>query len=290
MAVELRYLENATVECSLKDVHLSLWDILKYTLQHPYLKHYLIKDYEGGNTVVPRETWKYEENLVYKEIAPNVFYFPYESLGFVLNDSLVSLSLYAFEESFNDIPDFTKADLTIEIRDTDYVRLVFHESFLPLFLGFYTLSVLKIGFEDVTVTHLAEVIQSLVAKEKLSLWEPVKGSVGINAQGLQFLVETREDGEEVYYRFSYKTRCRKERLKPQEVKNIVLTFKKKILLTLEDKLFFAGGVVLLMWWVLLFVKKRFLMPMIVLGVFLWIGWILFKRFYLVFLARRGSLR
>jgi len=45
-----------------------------------------------------------------------------------------------------------------------------------------------------------------------------------------------------------------------------------------------------MWWVLLFVKKRFLMPMIVLGVFLWIGWILFKRFYLVFLARRGSLR
>ncbi len=288
MRIALRYLENERVECRYQGVHLALWDVLKYTVQHPYLKHYLIQDYEGGNTIVPREAWRYEENLVYKELATGVFYFPYESLGFVLNDSLSSLSLYAFEESFTGIPDASQADLVIEIRHTDEMRLVFHRSFLPLFLGFYTLSVLKIGFEDVTVTHLADVLASVVEKEKLSAWEPVTGSVTISHQGLQFLIETEENGAEVYYRFTYKTKCKKERLKPNEVKSLALTFKKKILVTWKDKTFFFSGLVLLGWLVSLLVKKKLLMPILFLVVGFFVGWLLLKRFYLTLIVKKVS--
>ncbi|URA09677.1 hypothetical protein [Thermospira aquatica] len=288
MRIALRYLENERVECSYKGVHLALWDVLKYTLHHPYLKHYFITDYEGGNTLVPREAWRYEENLVYKELAPGVFYFPYESLGFVLNDSLSSLSLYAFEESFTGIPDTHNADLAIEIRHTDEIRLVFHRSFLPLFLGFYTLSVLKIGFEDVTVTHLGDVLTSLVEKERPLAWEPVTGSVTISPKGLQFLVETEEKGSEVYYRFTYKSKCKKERLKPNEVKSLVLTFKKKILVTWEDKAFFLAGLLLILWLILLLVKKKFLMPLLFFVLVLFVGWLLLKRFYLIFFVKKIS--
>jgi len=288
MRIEFHYLENNRVECRYQQIHLSLWDILKYTLHHPYLKHYLVTNYEGGNTLVPHEAWKYEENLVYKEISPRVYYFPYESLGFVLNDSLASLTLAAFEESFTGMPDITQADLLIEIRHTDDIRLVFHQSFLPLFLGYYTLSVLKIGFEDVTISHIAGVFESIILREKPSSWEPIMGSVSITPQGLTFLVETSEQGEEVYYRFTYKTKCKKERLKPHEVKNIALTFKKKILVTQQDKWFFWSGVLLLAWLALATVKKKLLMPAIILGVALVVLWLLIKRFYLIWMARHVS--
>jgi len=288
MRMELRYLENGRVECRYHQVHLSLWDILKYTLHHPYLKHYLIKDYEGGNTLVPRETWKYEENLVYKEISPGVYYFPYESLGFVLNDSLSSLSLYAFEENFTGIPDISSADLVVEIRNTDDIRLIFSLSFLPFFLGYYTLSVLKIGFEDVTITHLAGVFESIISKEKPSLWEPIVGSVSITPQGLSFLVETSERGEEVYYRFTYKTKCKKERLKPHEVKSIALTFKKKILVTKEDKLIFVTGAFLLFWLASVLIKKKFFVPLLLLLGLSFLFWLMVKRFYLVLMTKQTS--
>ncbi|MFN3660000.1 MAG: hypothetical protein ACK4TN_02045, partial [Brevinematales bacterium] len=266
-------------------VHLSLWDILKYTLHHPYLKHYLIKDYEGGNTLVPRETWRYEENLIYKEIAPGIYYFPYESLGFVLNDSPSSLSLYAFEENFHGMPDISSADLVVEIRNTDDILLTFSLSFLPFFLGYYTLSVLKIGFEDVTITHLAGVFESIIAKEKPSLWEPIVGSVNITPQGLSFLVETSEHGEEVYYRFTYKTKCKKERLKPHEVKSIALAFKKKILVTREDKFIFSTGTLLLFWLASVIIKKKLFLPLIIFIAFLYLLWLLTKRFYFFFVIR-----
>ncbi|MCX7881724.1 MAG: hypothetical protein N2314_00675 [Brevinematales bacterium] len=286
MRIELRYLENGRIECRYHQVHLSLWDILKYTVHHPYLKHYLIKDYEGGNTLVPKETWRYEENLVYKELSYGVYYFPYESLGFVLNDSPSSLSLYAFEENFNGIPNLQNADLIIEIRNTDDIRLVFHAGFLPFFLGYYTLSVLKIGFEDVTITHLASVFEGIVTKEKPTVWEPLVGSVSITPQGLSFLVETNEHGEEVYYRFTYKTRCKKERLKPHEVKSIALAFKKKILVNKEDKLFFSVGLILLFWLASVTLKKKLFVPILLVGIFSFLLWLLLKRFYLVLIAKK----
>ncbi|MFN4217404.1 MAG: hypothetical protein ACK4HQ_08410 [Brevinematales bacterium] len=285
MRMELRYLENERIECRYHQVHLSLWDILKYTLQHPYLKHYLIKDYEGGNTLVPRETWRYEENLIYKEISPGIYYFPYESLGFVLNDSPSSLSLYAFEENFHGIPDISSADLVLEIRHTDDILLIFSLSFLPFFLGYYTLSVLKIGFEDVTITHLAGVFESIITKEKPSLWEPIVGSVNITPQGLSFLVETSEKGEEIYYRFTYKTKCKKERLKPHEVKSIALAFKKKILVTKKDKRIFFTGALLLFWLASVIIKKKLFVPLLLFVAFFYLLWFLIKRFYFLLVVR-----
>lgn len=56
MPLKIKNIENGKVLFEFENV-VSIWNILKFIVDYPYLKHFIIENYEGGNTLVPSETW-----------------------------------------------------------------------------------------------------------------------------------------------------------------------------------------------------------------------------------------
>ncbi len=227
MPLKINYLNNGKTECEFENL-ISLWNILKFLVDSPYLKHYIIENYEGGNTLAPSETWD-EEGIMFKEITPSVYFFPYDSIGFIIDDSIHNLTLYIVE-NLNDNGDYKNDfEILFSISKTDSARLVLDNDKLSLFITLYLLFVIKIGFTKSLLNSLNTVVSSII-NDKIESIEYINNSILISIKKISFIIKISFNNDEYLY---YKIECsqgksKKELLKEQDIKNIGF-LKKKIL-------------------------------------------------------------
>lgn len=226
---------------------ISPWNIMKHLLEVPYLKRFVIDKYDGGNMLVPREAWK-EEGVMFKEIKPGIFLFPYESIGFVLDDSIHNLKLYIMDNYTEGSNFRDTAEMVFSIMDTDTAGLTTEVKNAPLFMALYLLSVSRLGFDSDFLKSLETVTESLLtggsAPESVE-YMPTSVMIGVKKISFNIRVTDRH-GVESFYKISYSARkCRKEPLKEKNIRNILYLKKKLLKRNKYFPLIFYGSAVIL---------------------------------------------
>jgi len=207
---------------------INFWFILKYLVDTPYLKNYIVKNYEGGNTLVSREAWK-EEGIMFKEIKPSVFLFPYDSIGFVLDDSIHNARIIIVDNYSEDINHEVENELLINVQNTDKLIISLQKEKMPVFVSLYLLSYMKLGFDKTFLNSLAKVLTPIQYDNTIQL-EYISSSFSISLKGISFIIKVvNEDKEKVFYKIGYyKKKCRREQIKEEKVRTLGY-LKKKIL-------------------------------------------------------------
>lgn len=204
----------------------SLWTVLRETVDTPYLKSFVVDHYDGGNTLVPISEWEHE-SIMYRVPEDGVFLFPYESLGFVLDDSIVSVNVYAVE-SYSDGDDYRKKAVgEFRVKNTDEISVVFFKKqSTARVISYYLLSLMKAGYTVDSVKMLESVLKPLI-NSKLKEIEYLEGSLHIGLKGLTFAVKFTSEGDKVsFYRFFLDKRAKKKSIKEKDVKNLAYLKKK----------------------------------------------------------------
>jgi hypothetical protein len=227
MPLKIKYIGNDLYAADFENV-ISFWNILKYLVETPYLKHFLIENYEGGNTLVGREAWK-EEGIMFKEVTPGMYFFPYESVGFVLDDSVHNMILTIVDHYTPDINYKKENELVLTIRNTDWASIEIPQKQLPVLIALYLLSFMKIGFDRNFVKSLAVLLENVLTETTKQL-EYIKSSFIVTLKGIDFIIRVMsENRTSQFYKINYyNKRCRKESLKENKVKSLSY-LKKKIL-------------------------------------------------------------
>ena len=214
--------EKVSISC---ENVISLWNILKYLVETPYLRSYYIENYDGGNTLVPKELWK-EENISFKEVRKNVFLFPYNSINFIIEDSIHNIDVYVVSETTRSFK--SSCELQFSIKDTENFYAVLNVNKLSTLMTLYFFSLLKLGYNN----KMFESFDSLWKKGeifKIKEVEYLSSSFQIGVKGFYFIVKFVKDSNEVeYYKISYGNgKFKKEILKDEKGFNPGL-LKKKI--------------------------------------------------------------
>jgi len=214
MSLKLQKYDNNFYFVELEN-KISPWNLLKFCCDAPYLKQYLIESYEGGNTLIPRETWK-EEGILYKELENNILIFPYESIGFVLNDSISNLTLYVldnFDQNNNYKENF---ELLIKIINTDILQVIIKKNFLYSLCGIYLFSIMNLGFDIILLKNLEKTIKSIRGDDFIEL-SYIESSLLITIKGINFIIKIQyNENEYDYYQFQCNKSCKKKLLKVEE--------------------------------------------------------------------------
>ncbi len=205
------------------------WKILKEVDETPYLKSFIIKNYAGGNTLVPREAWK-EEGILYQEIEKNIFLFPYESIGFVLDDSISSLDLTVvdeYEEANDDnTPNFI-LQYNVENVETCHLKLIGQTGKISRLATLYLFSKIKIGYDNDILRSIEKCIRPLINSETNNI-DYVDSTLSIGLKGLTFVIRVNSDKTNTFYKITCKGRCKKNQLKENQIRSLGY-LKKKIM-------------------------------------------------------------
>jgi hypothetical protein len=278
MSLKMESLENGKVRLEFENV-VSVWNILKYLSSAVYLKHFVVEKYEGGNTQVPEEAWK-EEGILYNRLPDNNYYFPYESIGFVLNDSVASLTVYVLENQ-KDIDSYrTSFEMRFEVCDTDSAVLEMSREHLVTFVSLYLMSMLRVGFDSAVLKSVDAVVKTLLGSRVTEI-EYIPDTLTFGVNGMQFVTRVGEAGaEKVESRF-YRIECRKKCRKTQITEKQVVSFgylKKKILSKNKYLPFAYYGLIVLFWILLFFLKRSLFVAGVVLVIVVYAGWRIFRKF------------
>jgi hypothetical protein len=227
MPLKLKYIGNDIYTAELENV-ISFWNILKYLVDAPYLKHYLVENYEGGNTLVSREAWE-EDGVMFKEISPNLFFFPYESVGFVLDDSVHNIDLTVIDQYTPGVDYKKENDLVLSVKNTDTAVIELTVKKLGILAALYLLSFIKTGFDRVFLLSAASTLDSVI-NERVKQIEYIKSSFKVTFKGINFVIRLiNENRETFFYKINYfNKKCRKENLKENKIRSITY-LKKKII-------------------------------------------------------------
>ncbi len=227
MPLKIKYIGNDLYTAEFENV-ISYWNVLKYLVETPYLKHYLVENYEGGNTLVNRDAWE-EEGVMFKELTPGLFFFPYESVGFILDDSIHNMILTIIDHYSPDM-DFKKEnDLVIKVRNTDWASIETPRTKLTTLIALYLLSYMKTGFDRNFIKSLSGLLDSIIT-DKTKQIEYIKTSFLVSMKGIYFFIKVMtEDRSSQFYKINYfHNRSKKEIIKESKIKSIAY-LKKKIL-------------------------------------------------------------
>lgn len=227
MPLKIKNLPDNHVELQFENV-ITIWNILKFITDTPYLKHFIISGYDGGNTLAPRETW-HEEGVMYKEISKDTFLFPYDSIGFIVDDSIHNISFYCIE-SYTPGMDFqNNNEMALFIKNTDEALLIVSADKVPTVFSLYLLSTMKVGFDRQMLKAMDEIMDEII-EPNLNEVEYIQASLTFGVKGLSFLTGLKYgDAPASLYKISYINRkAKKELTKDNTVRNFGL-FKKKIL-------------------------------------------------------------
>lgn len=226
MSLKIIRKENNKTEYEF-DNRILIWNIFKYLADTVYLKQFIVENYDGGNTLVPKEAWL-EEGILYRELGNGVYFFPYDSIGFVVDDSIQNLTLYVVDHFVDGMDYKEKAELIFSIIDTDKAVLLIDSERESVLMALYLLSVMKMGFDASFLAQLAATLKGMLSGKIISI-EYLKASFFLSGNGASFIVSTiTDEGERTYYKFIYNNKkCRKEVLKEKEIINFGY-LKKKI--------------------------------------------------------------
>jgi hypothetical protein len=253
-----------------------IWSLLKHLVETPYLKQYIVKDYEGGNTLAPKETWN-EEGILYKEIGSFTYFFPYESIGFVVDDSIHNLSLYAIDFYHDKMNYQDEALLCFKIQETDLAQVTLPEEKENILAALYILSAAKLGFDYSLLDNMSLLTKSLLTSGAVSI-EYIKGSITIGLKGTSLMADVAgEEGKASHYKIHIRNgKCKKEILKDEEIKNFGF-FKKKILSKNKYFPYIYYGLIGLAGLLILIFNKKLFVLLLVLLVLTWIVYLWLKK-------------
>ncbi len=215
MSFKILKIDNEKVEVKFDNV-ISLWNLLKYLVDMPYLYSFYIENYEGGNTLIPVELWK-EEGITYKELKKGVYLFPYDSINFVFEDSIHNIDVYIVSDKVRNIK--KEFELFISIKNTEEIFVTVKiEKFETLF-ALYIFNFLKLGYDN----RMFEGFKSLWKKSELlniKDIEYVSSSFQIGLKGFHFILKLTTDKGEDYFKIDYeKGKFKKELLKESKTLN-----------------------------------------------------------------------
>lgn len=264
MALKIIHTENGRITFQFENV-ISPWNIMKYLLDVPYLKRFVIDKYDGGNMLVPREAWK-EEGVMFKEIKPGIYLFPYESIGFVLDDSIHNLKLYIMDNYTEGSNYKDHAEMVFSVIDTDTANLTADIKNVPLFMALYLLSISRLGFDTDFLKSLESVMESSFPGYSYpESIEYMPTSVMIGLKKISFNIRmTDRHGAETFHKISYSgKKCRKEPLKEKNIRNILYLKKKILKKNKYYPLIFYGSIVVLTAAFFILNKKIFILLLVV---------------------------
>ncbi len=227
MPLKIKYIGNNKYAVDFDNV-ISFWNILKYLVDTPYLKHYLIENYDGGNTLVTRDAWE-EEGVMFKELSQGLYFFPYESVGFILDDSVHNMVLTIVDHYTSDLDYRNENDLVLRIRNTDSATVETAQNRLADLIALYLLSYIRTGFDRNFIKSLSGIVDSFIT-DKTRQIEYIKSSFLVTLKGINFIIKViMEDRSYQFYKINYfGSRCRKEIIKENKIRSISY-LKKKIL-------------------------------------------------------------
>lgn len=170
-----------------------------------------------------------QEGIMFKKISPTKYFFPYDSIGFIIDDSIHNVTLYIVESYDNNNDYKNKSELILTIHNTDHASLLINEDRVTLFVVLYLLSVMKVGFDKKLLNTLESVFKNIF-NNKINSVEYLDTSLLISLKKMSFITKLNiKENEVVYYKISYTNKKgRKEVLKETDIKNLGF-LKKKIL-------------------------------------------------------------
>lgn len=257
----------------------SIWNLLKYLVETPYLQYYHIKKYDGGNTLVPREVWT-TEGVMFRELADGTMVFPYDSIAFILDDSIHNLHMVVSSQ-FDRTPDSSL--FTLEIRETDIAVLTIREELVPVAVALYILSRAKLVFDKKMLDQLTQLFKNTPLNRPLS-FEYIDGSHTFDLKGSSFIIGINDSQNTAYYLLlASKAGFSKTQLKEEEIKNLGF-YRKKIM----DRLSKRNKILILVLYVVIFLLLLLLLAaykfkLAILGLVLFIvirsAYALIKKYY-----------
>lgn len=208
---------------------ISPWSILKELEETPYLKSYLVKNYDGGNSMVPEEAWK-EEGILYQKIQEGVYIFPYESIGFVLDDSINNVDITVLDKAVPNNINPSEFVFRYIVENLQTTRLLIYNQTdkISVLAALYLFSKMKIGFDNDILRSVEKCIRPLINSNTKGI-EFVESSLSFGLKGMKFIIQVSTDDKELFYTINCKRKCKKSPLKENQIRNLGY-LKKKIML------------------------------------------------------------
>ncbi len=197
---------------------ISLWNVLKETVDMPYLKSFVVENYEGGNTLVPIDTWKHDE-IMYREIADKVYLFPYESIGFVLDDSIDNADIFVIE-AYTDNLDYRKNCLVqISVSDIETLSVTFdNPAFAYKLASLYLTTIMKLRYDAATFASLENLLAGIVTPKTMEIVY-LDGTLRFGIKGMDFKMMAVSEDKPQYYKITFENRWKKQVIKANDVKD-----------------------------------------------------------------------
>ncbi|OHD56507.1 MAG: hypothetical protein A2Y33_15400 [Spirochaetes bacterium GWF1_51_8] len=219
--------ENNSINIKCENV-MSLWSLLKELVETPYLKSYVIENYEGGNTLVPRSAWN-DDGAMYREISEDIYLFPYESIGFVFDDTLSNVDIYVIDDYSAGMNYKNDYLVMFSVRNVDRFSVKFRDrTKLSTVLAYYLLSALKMRFDAAMINTIDVIVRSSLSFRK-QLLELIVPSVTLGLSEMEFVLKsTDENNKSQFIQISCGKRCRKRVVSEKDFVNLGYLKKKLI--------------------------------------------------------------
>ncbi|MCX7821116.1 MAG: hypothetical protein N2258_05505 [Brevinematales bacterium] len=272
MSFKILKVENEKV-CIGCDNVISLWNVLKYMVEMPYLYSFYIENYEGGNTLIPEELWK-EEGITYKKLKKGVYLFPYNSINFILEDSIHNVDIYVVSENSKNFK--SEYEMFFSVKNTEEFFIEINAEKINTFLALYFFSLLKLGYDN----SMFEGFKLLWKKNEILKFneiEYISSSFQIGLKGFHFIVKMGKDNEVEYYKIDYeKGKFKKELLKEDKSLNPGMIKKKFITKNVVFAILYYSLIPILLL-LIYFFKKKWLILILIIYIALKIGYSVFKK-------------
>ncbi len=225
MGFEVKQGKNGWIELHFENV-ISLWNILKNISRTPYLKHFIVENYDGGNTQIDREYWNQEE-IMFRELKKGQFLFPYESIGFVLDDSISDIDISVIDGLKDNDPGSSPAEYKISIRDTDNCVIYLKDrEHVPIIAALYLFSFFDSGFDHTMLFVLKEGMRGIL-KDRDFRFEIVDGTFQVTMEALHFVLKIQDPQDrENYLHIQLGKRFSKKSINESQIKNLAYLKKK----------------------------------------------------------------
>jgi hypothetical protein len=211
--------ENNSITVKSENV-MSLWSLLKELVDTPYLKSYVIENYEGGNTLVPRSAWE-DDGVMYREISEDIFLFPYESIGFILDDTVNNVDIYVIDNYSAGMNYKTDFLVSFTVRNVDRFTMKMRDrSKISYILAYYLLSYMKMNFDTGFVYTFEMLLRSSVSFRK-QVFELLPSTVTLGLSEMQFVLRTTDDNNKTQFvQLVCGKKCKKRIVSEKEIVNL----------------------------------------------------------------------
>ncbi|NPV01876.1 MAG: hypothetical protein HPY53_10900 [Brevinematales bacterium] len=208
--------ENNAITVKTENV-MSLWSLLKELVDTPYLKSYVIENYEGGNTLVPRSAWE-DDGVLYREVSEDIFLFPYESIGFILDDTVNNVDIYVIDNYSAGMNYKTDYLVSFSVRNVDRFTMKMRDrTKISYILAYYLLSYMKMNFDTGFVYTIELLLRSSISYKKQTI-ELLPPTVSLGLAEMQFVLKITDENEKFQFlQFFCGKKCKRKTVNEREI-------------------------------------------------------------------------